>query len=380
MYATNGLTDVLGISGEELKGKSFYHCIQENCLHDAVRCLENAKSNDSIAYLRFWFREPRQDNRGLEQRWQVAQNELDGIRPVPGERSMSEDNDPGGIDIGEPQRHHDPLAPNPGLERSRQSSAESQAVTSDDNVEPMDTAGENLVVPIQDPNSRGSSNMSNSYTHEAVFGEQMQQDSSASSTSNSPFHQGPHHLQNSLEVEAVVSCTSDGLVVCLRRAKDTAPVTSVQDPRQHYDNGLFAVPWATSPEFPPPPRQVRVNEDRAHLAHAAHPSYAQPWDHRPGAPPTGSDFMNTIRDIAIFAWALVGINGTLATYSKGRPRGEAAPAAGVPVWQPQLAGHSGPELGVTHAQRDIEAHHTYEQNMEAISRQPGSSWFRNLPS
>ena len=38
---------------------SFYYCIAENCLQDAIKCLENAKGNDSIAYLRFWFRDPR---------------------------------------------------------------------------------------------------------------------------------------------------------------------------------------------------------------------------------------------------------------------------------------------------------------------------------
>ena len=64
MYATDGLSDVLGISGEEMKGKSFYYCIEENCLQDAVRCLENAKANDSIAYLRFWYRDPRQEDLG----------------------------------------------------------------------------------------------------------------------------------------------------------------------------------------------------------------------------------------------------------------------------------------------------------------------------
>ena len=55
MYATNGLTDTLGISADELIGKSFYYCIQENYLQDAVNCVERAKANDSIAYLRFWF-------------------------------------------------------------------------------------------------------------------------------------------------------------------------------------------------------------------------------------------------------------------------------------------------------------------------------------
>lgn len=58
MYATSAVSSILGISPEQVKHKSFYECIQENCLPEAIRCLESAKANDSIAYLRFWFRDP----------------------------------------------------------------------------------------------------------------------------------------------------------------------------------------------------------------------------------------------------------------------------------------------------------------------------------
>lgn len=46
--------------------------------------------------------------------------------------------------------------------------------------------------------------------------------------------------------------------------------------------------------------------------------------------------MQTIRDVAVFAWALVGINGSLAEYAdpRARPVGEALPAGGFPVWEP----------------------------------------------
>ena len=62
MYATSGIEQIIGISGEAMKGRSFYYCIAPNCLEDAVRCLESAKGNDSIAYMRFFFRDPRQDD------------------------------------------------------------------------------------------------------------------------------------------------------------------------------------------------------------------------------------------------------------------------------------------------------------------------------
>ncbi|GJC93920.1 hypothetical protein ColKHC_02746 [Colletotrichum higginsianum] len=59
MFATNAVSSILGVRPDQIKDKSFYECIQENCLPDAIRCLESAKANDSIAYLRFWYRDPR---------------------------------------------------------------------------------------------------------------------------------------------------------------------------------------------------------------------------------------------------------------------------------------------------------------------------------
>jgi hypothetical protein len=43
--------------------------------------------------------------------------------------------------------------------------------------------------------------------------------------------------------------------------------------------------------------------------------------------------MRSIRDVAVFAWAVTGINGTLAHYSQGRPRRGAQPVDGLPVWE-----------------------------------------------
>ena len=48
--------------------------------------------------------------------------------------------------------------------------------------------------------------------------------------------------------------------------------------------------------------------------------------------PAQSAFMQSIRDVAVFAWALVGINGSLADYSVGKPVGESQPPNGFPVW------------------------------------------------
>jgi hypothetical protein len=47
-----------------------------------------------------------------------------------------------------------------------------------------------------------------------------------------------------------------------------------------------------------------------------------------------NNFMQSIRDVAVFAWALTGINGSLVDYARGKPLGESQPPEGFPVWNP----------------------------------------------
>lgn len=61
IYATSSVSAVLGVTADQLLWKSFYHCIDESCLHQAVQCIESAKANDSVAYLRFSLRNPPAD-------------------------------------------------------------------------------------------------------------------------------------------------------------------------------------------------------------------------------------------------------------------------------------------------------------------------------
>ncbi|KAJ5753655.1 uncharacterized protein N7511_007808 [Penicillium nucicola] len=258
MYATSGVSEILGLSPNALISQSFYYCIQEECLGDAVRCLEGAKRNDSIAYLRFWFRNPLQDVHGS------------GL----------------------------------GLE----------------------AAG--AVPPI--------------------------------------------------ELEAVVSCTSDGLVVILRRARAPIPVApavpavpAVPEPAPVYTNGIFAAPWAPEPVFSygtpsytpshpaimrpsrpevtgtlcrdPAPRQAvhetplpeqvstmcRDDMDRS-SGSASDSVYGSVSEQdKAGGPgetgPHSYRLMDTIRDVAVFAWGIVGINRGLEQYKCGTPTGNARP-------------------------------------------------------
>ncbi|EME78998.1 uncharacterized protein MYCFIDRAFT_108105, partial [Pseudocercospora fijiensis CIRAD86] len=279
MYATSGLAEVIGIPAEAMRGRSFYYCISENCLQDAVKCLENAKGNDSIAYLRFWFRDPRLDDE--EAASDVSDEEM---------TTTDTTSEEGGVHL-----------------RAAETPTDTQAGAMD----------------IDSDESRHSSGDStrNADTHEAIFGQAARAESS------------PQVQRDPIELEAVISCTSDGLVVCLRRARPMIPHPTQRPSQPVHHRGFFAAPWALEPMLPP-------METRAAAGYGTGfaPSLG-PHGARKGtstvsssAGPDQMDFMAAIREQAVFAWALTGINGVLADYAHGKPSGESLPSEGLPVW------------------------------------------------
>lgn len=292
IFATDSVAEILGVTAQQLVSKSFYYCIQEDCLRDAVRCLEGAKANNSIAYLRFWYRDPLQGEGS-------AGNEFE-----------------------------------------------------DHTVHPATQ----LNIPTTQYNP-GSSDVRS----ERLGGNTTQSQSQAQSRPNQP----------GVEVEAVVSCTSDGLVVILRRARPMIPQqihqTTQPGPSGAAPYGLFASPWATQPIFPqwnnPASSQhTQMMPGQSHLSYYQPPlpvnpqiypgyssaynptapaavpgslSYGSTGPSRPYSEPShlhSHDLLQTIREVAVFAWGVVGINGSLEQFKSGRPQGDALPPEGIQVW------------------------------------------------
>jgi hypothetical protein len=282
MYATSGIEEIIGISSESMKGKSFYYCIQEHCLQGAIKCLESAKGNDSIAYLRFYYRDPRT---AAETESPTSESE-DGDST---EATASDTESEGGAATGQ-------LSPSGG-----ELSGDSR---------PLHSSSRNGVP--SNPRTESTNSASTSGLPDAVHDER---NAARSSSASAP-------AEEVIELEAVVSCTSDGLVVCLRRARPMIPTFG--QPTQ--SNGIFAAPWAATPVFNPvlpalPPYPLG----------AQHPAMLEP---RPTSA-YQSTFMQSIRDVAVFAWALTGINGSLKDYARGTPVGESQPPDGFPVWNPE---------------------------------------------
>lgn len=328
MYATNGIEQIIGISGEEMKGRSFYYCIAQNCLEDAVKCLETAKGNDSIAYLLFWFRDPRQDDPPASDTTS---------EPATEDAIMTDVEDEGGVRL-------DAIGPDPNFDESTSASV-STGPGHTQTAEPEVEAGASRPTPghpnphlipggSHDDEVRTSSGESQAATA-AIFDRPNPAASAQSSAPTSPSVAGGAGPNPLIELEAVVSCTSDGLVVILRRARPLIPGTvadasppgrpAVASPPRGvgYPHGVFAAPWGAEPVFIP--EQPRPEPG---------------WYHgmQPSPGPSPQDFLNSIREVAVFAWALVGINGNLVDHGRGRPEGEALPHSGLPIWSPQWPG------------------------------------------
>lgn len=299
MYATSGIEQVIGIPGEDMKGRSFYYCIAENCLEDAVKCLETAKSNDSIAYLRFWFRDPRQDDQPSD----ASETENEDAEMT--EVTDTEDEE-GGVSL-------EPVPPPPLGSSTGTGSA----------------SGSGSSAPSRDRTTTGSAegDAGPSQPRARVPNGAAGQPTTPTSTTSGSRNDG-------LELEAVVSCTSDGLVVILRRARPQIPGAApdqLQTGQQVQANrrGMFAAPWAPEPMFiPEQPRPAQAG-----WFHGMHPQYVQPNPVPTG--PSPQAFLNSIREVAVFAWALVGINGNLASYGRGTTSATSQPRE-LPIWETHI--------------------------------------------
>jgi hypothetical protein len=377
MYATNGLADILGVTADQLKGKSFYYCIEENCLPEAVRCLEGAKANDSIAYLRFWFRDPRRDDQRSED------------EHMEDAHSSEEDEDDGGVHLNghTPDRDMEPDS----------SGNTSETITHYSNVASTEWEGRfdtnrHYSTQTCSQTSSGNSTDLDGNAHDAIFDQPRTAQSSISSLpltspdqerSAEQFAAPPQ--PDRIEVEAVVSCTSDGLVVVLRRARALIPQHVPQPAALPYPNGLFASPWAADPIMPrsqqwQQPHYAYNNGFQPHPA-SMHPSVSQAHVSAGGGPAT-VDFMDSIREVAVFAWSLTGINGSLAQFGRGKPTGESVPPEGVPIWDPNFTG--GKTNGHDHLQGNQEMNgsdnYNYPHVEKTYSEDPdGGFWNRSPP-
>ncbi|KAI0380091.1 hypothetical protein F5Y04DRAFT_106100 [Hypomontagnella monticulosa] len=324
MFATNAVATILGVRPDQIQDKSFYECIAENCLADAIKCLESAKANDSIAYLRFWYRDPRreEDFEDFEEDEDEDESEVDETEHERDGKTTDGDN-------GDLSAHvHAVTAMDVDVD-----GAFGHKIKAETTVSPKISK----TAAFADGDSRAAffpsfselSPVSETQGFDQNPGDACHQ-LSGSATRTNGRRRRRNHIPT-FELEAVVSCTSDGLVVVLRKARP--PIPSLHPPLLpvDFENGLFAAPWSEQPirpYYPPehfytfrPPLLPQYMPLREHVKTA-------------GGPPI-DQLMKSIRDVAVFAWALVGINGNIAAYGRGTPRESSQPQTGPPTRDPK---------------------------------------------
>ena len=229
LYATHAAQLVLGCDPDQAVGRSFYEFVEGGYLYGAVNAIENAKKNDSIAYLRIL--------------WKTT------LEPIPDDEAEEESADDDVNDEGEED---------------------------DDDIMAEDQAHEPR--PYQQHSSQ------------------------------SPIP------DDCLEVECLISASSDGLIVVVRRAP---PLDG--HPRDVRPPGIFASPWSPSPWPPfamlppsPPPAPAQsppVGELLENIPPLPRPPASTVLETAPVEPgPSGRDVMNSIRDVSVFAWSIAMLN------------------------------------------------------------------------
>lgn len=320
MFATTSVADILGLEPSELQNKSFYECIQDNCLDDAMECIEAAKANDSIAYLRFWSRDARREE-------EISDDASDVDGDFSGDTLAGEFSDSNG---GLPAPSSD-SANRDSTPRRNSSDSEQGGVRLDVTMD-LDSPDQSASPIKREPTSQEPDGVRIFSDGQGSSGSNSQQESAAQSSASDTEHTaGPSRRNRSsqprqqrrqypvppVEIEAFISCTSDGLVVILRRARELPTTAAAPAMAEASNHSVFAAPWAPEPVA-------------AHYGPAAHHvSQAQQVPEQQGVKATGGppldQLMSSIQEVAVFAWALVGINRNLSSYSHGSPTGHAQP-------------------------------------------------------
>lgn len=357
MYATNAVADILGVSSEQLIDKSFYECMQENCLPDAIRCLESAKANDSIAYLRFWYRDPcrpedvAEEQNALRDASHSSESEDGGVQlQVDEQMDVDIDAGDGSSNAGAGNALPSIISVGQSLFRGDQA-VQSGSSQSDQQPNAYASPGESS--NGQDSANQSFNQAAGSHSSSSSVILPLDQRRQARATRVAEPRAQPPAIEP-YEIEAVVSCTSDGLVVVLRRARPRIPVFNLPPVAGlYFNNGLFAAPWGANP--------IRPHQYRPNPQHPFQHGFEAPL--APIGGPPLDDFMTSIREVAVFAWSLTGINGNIATYGHGAPHGEAQPPGGLPVWDPYAQptpNHYPPEnqAAASWAQRDVKMSNT----------------------
>ncbi|PHH53485.1 hypothetical protein CFIMG_005109RA [Ceratocystis fimbriata CBS 114723] len=247
MFATDSVFDILGISSSEISDKSFYDLVHRSCRPESITCLENAKANDSLAYLRFWYQDPR-----------VADDESD-YGDGYGHYNNYDDNDYHDYEYDdyrydgyshERQAIRRSIEDNMPLHNRCGSSSNSAPIKHESSPSPkrrcVQHGSRRPATSYPPPTSINPSS-----TIPQVL-DAIEAEGEPSWISRAGRHQrsSPRQFQP-VEIEAVISCTSDGVGVVIRRARPPIPTAQPPRPPSDLSHALPASPYSSDHRISP---------------------------------------------------------------------------------------------------------------------------------
>jgi hypothetical protein len=287
MFATSGVSSILGVTPQQLVSKSFYYCIDERCLRDAVRCIETAKANDSIAYLRFWYRDPLLGDGNSD----VHMSDSDSH-----DEENVDDEDCG--DESDDERS-DGVGGNRSINSSGSDIARSNSGRS------LDSVGK---YSGESPFSRRYPlHRSPGYNQDRRSLDRLHPEHNPQAATGRPTSDDG---ERPIEIEAVVSCSSDVLLVVLRRARPPIPQSVPHDGHPVYANTLLTPPPSINPTVP---QDSNYGYTQTGLHSSSSSSVAS------SGGPEPQRFMETVRDVAELTGGVIGMNGSLEKLGRGQP-------------------------------------------------------------
>ncbi|KAL5612606.1 hypothetical protein BROUX41_004299 [Berkeleyomyces rouxiae] len=248
LFATESVFDIIGLTADEITNESFYKFIHPSCLSESIGCLENAKANDSLAYLRFLYYHPRMDD---DQNFQEDSYD----------EYSYDDNDCHDYEYDD-YRYHDYTNETHGIRRSiedtipmqsrNDSSSNAAPIKSESSPSPKRRRLQNTAWRSATSYPPSSAINPSSAIPEVLGAMEAEGESSWLSRPARRRRSSPRQL-HSIEVEAVISCTSDGVGVVIRRARPPIPTAQPlrPPPPPGYSRDIAASPYGSDHRMSP---------------------------------------------------------------------------------------------------------------------------------
>lgn len=278
MYATHAISSIIGLNPNQIQHRSFYDCLDDSCVEKVELCLEEAKTNDTTAYFRFWSKDPR-----LREELEEVEDDYD----------------------------YDEIVDMVTKEKRETKHAE---------LTPWEGGSKMLLRPGMQLGSK------------TCMEESDEDYSSDPNLDDARLRRSNSGRLPSVELEAVASCSSDGLILVIRKARPPIPGVEATRTTPTKVRNYVACRWRGDEH-----RNNNHNEFNDTIL--SQPSRSTLQDYWPPPQPFDSVGLSPSCNVAVLVWTEM--NGNISTPYRGAPMDEFYPTRDCLHWLPFEAASTG---------------------------------------